>query len=333
VVESLPGLGVGAADVRDAIASELGTPVVAPRDPSAPETADVLVVALERGEIRMSLHARATGVVARTIPAPADRAGRLRAIAWLAGNLARDQVSPLMASMAGEAPQPATPSVSAVPPPTNVPATDSPRPATEPPPQIPTPSVPSTGSTAATVTVGSSDARPSPDARWAITILGGPSAAFMFSTTPEATGTLYESYQVTAQRRATPDGWILGAALDVGPSGPTPHLLGVAGFVGSDWRRRRWFLEATAGLGLEAARIVVTDMTLSYTNSSSTGPSSTTTRSAEVQPVLYLRTTGAAGVSVSRTFDVIAQLTVHVGTAWQLSDYLAATVGVRFRLP
>ena len=51
----------------------------------------------------MSLRAGATPVVSRTIAAPADRPGRLRSIAWLAGNLVRDQVGPIVAIRRGAA--------------------------------------------------------------------------------------------------------------------------------------------------------------------------------------------------------------------------------------
>ena len=104
VVETAPGAAVDAVEVRHAIAEELGTTVRAPRDPAAPDTRDVLIVAVDRAEIQMSLRAGAAGAVSRAVPAPGDRKARLQSIGWLAGNLARDQVGPIVALMPTPAP-------------------------------------------------------------------------------------------------------------------------------------------------------------------------------------------------------------------------------------
>jgi hypothetical protein len=97
VVETGRGGGVEPAEVRQAIATELRTSVRAPRDPAADETSDLMIVAVDRAEIRMSLRPRAAGVVSRVVLAPGDRKARLQSIGWLAGNLARDQVSGIVA--------------------------------------------------------------------------------------------------------------------------------------------------------------------------------------------------------------------------------------------
>lgn len=52
VVESPAGSDVGPRDVREAIAAELGTPVLGPGDAASDETADVLVVALGPSAVR-----------------------------------------------------------------------------------------------------------------------------------------------------------------------------------------------------------------------------------------------------------------------------------------
>ena len=100
VVETQPGLGVDAADVRRRIAGELRQRVVSPSDPAAPRASQVLIVSLDEHDIRISMRTGASARVSRTIPDVAERAARLRAVAWLAGNLARDQVGPLLPSLA-----------------------------------------------------------------------------------------------------------------------------------------------------------------------------------------------------------------------------------------
>src|SRR5262245_13333095 len=97
-VEVAPGVGVAAADVRRAVGTELGTAVIAARESSADGATDVLLVALDPREIRMSLRAGSAPIVSRAIAAPADRTERLRSIGWLAGNLVRDQVGPIVAT-------------------------------------------------------------------------------------------------------------------------------------------------------------------------------------------------------------------------------------------
>ena len=104
VVETAPGAVVDAVEVRQAITGELGKAVRAPRDPAAPDTPDLLIVAVDRAEIRMSLRAGAGGVVSRTVPAPSDRKARLQSIGWLVGNLARDQVGAIVAPVPAPAP-------------------------------------------------------------------------------------------------------------------------------------------------------------------------------------------------------------------------------------
>ena len=100
VVESTPGAGIDAREVRQTVGAELGIPVVAPEDATAAGASNVLIVSIDKSDIRMSLRGSAAGLVGRTIPAPVDRPTRLREIGWLAGNLARDQVSGIVAAPA-----------------------------------------------------------------------------------------------------------------------------------------------------------------------------------------------------------------------------------------
>ena len=134
VVETAPGAAVDAVEVRQAITGELGTPVIAPRDPTAPDTSDLLIVTVDRTEIRMWLRAGAAGIVSRAVPAAGDWKARLQSIGWLAGNLARDQVGAVVAGLPARAPvsvasaEAATAPRAEVPPPVTAPA---PLPATD----------------------------------------------------------------------------------------------------------------------------------------------------------------------------------------------------------
>ncbi len=123
VVEAPPALEADAAEIRRAIGAELRCQTVAPMKTTADAPERALIVAIDAERIAMSLRSGDGPPVTRVIPAPAERAARLRAIAWLAGNLARDQVSPILAE------SPPEPSPLATVPP--LPATSAP---TEPPP-------------------------------------------------------------------------------------------------------------------------------------------------------------------------------------------------------
>jgi len=325
VVESPPGLGVDAAAVRQRVASELDRPVVSPRDPSAAAATDILVVALDGGQVQLSLREGSVTRVARAIPDLADRSARLRAIAWLAGNLARDQVSaivPLLpathaAALAGDRPVPAP-----------GPEPERRDAVTEPP---PLPPVPLPAAPAASVFKREEAAEAAPDRRWLVTVTGGRTATRVcFSATECAVPIMvYESsYALELQRQPTTGGLSIGGALD---AGPVQHLLGALGFVGSRWQRRRWYLEATLGAGILAARIQA--LTTTVSNSTVTGTASETTLTTQVQPALYVRAVGSLGVPISDDLDLVARLGIHLTSNGRNTDFLSATAGVRLKLP
>ena len=131
VVEAPPALDADAAEIRRAIGTELRWETIAPMKTAAVPTGRALIVALDHERIAMSLRTNDGFPIGRVIPAPAERAARLRAIAWLAGNLARDQVTPIVAAAPID-----VPSLATIPP--TAPAT----PATEPPPLAVVPPVP-----------------------------------------------------------------------------------------------------------------------------------------------------------------------------------------------
>lgn len=91
VVEAPAHAGVDAPTIRRQVSEELGRPVLAPHDPRADTTADLLVVAIEGDRLRMSLRRGADHVLTRQVGLPSERTKRLQTAAWLAGNLARDQ--------------------------------------------------------------------------------------------------------------------------------------------------------------------------------------------------------------------------------------------------
>jgi hypothetical protein len=321
VVESAPGVAVDAREVRQTIGTELGIPVVAPTDAAAAGASNVLIVSVDRSDIRMSLRGSAAGLVARTIPLPPDRPARLREIGWLAGNLARDQVSGIVAAPAERAAAPRELLVAAA----DV-AT-----ATEPPPVTAPASEP---------TVAAS-ARPFEPAaatgpRWAITGAGGPTATFFLwgadNRADAATVLRGSTYELEAQRQASPGSLIFGAALEVGTDPGGGQRFGLAGLVGSSWQPRHWFLETTGGVGLGLAPMP--QATRTVTNSSLSGSSSETTVSTKPQPVLYLRGVGTVGFPISSSLDLVARVGVHLASSGGFAtDFLSGTAGLRFRIP
>jgi hypothetical protein len=326
VVETGPGVAVDPAEVRQAIAAELRTLVRAPRDAAAEDTSDLLIVAVDRAEIRMSLRAHTASVVARVVAAPGDRKARLQSIGWLAGNLARDQVSPMVvaplpAPLAVAAASVDTPPAPEVPPP-------APPPATEPPPlaaSAPREHAPAPGGVVA--------AQPTlvaaPDPTWSLTIGGGPTA--FWTTGPEynqptwpGVGIWYLELQRTLPARTL----ILGAALEIGPDmadRASKSFIGVAALVGADHRFGRTFIEATGGLGLE---IYQGDVPVSMT-----AGNEAVSQDVPVSTVgLYLRAQATAGVSLSRHFDLLASAGGHQGNAWARRDHFVTTsLGLRVR--
>ncbi len=327
VVETRPGAAVDPAEVRQAIAAELRTPVRAPRDAAAEDTSDLLIVAVDRAEIRMSLRAHTASVVSRVVAAPGDRKARLQSIGWLAGNLARDQVSPIVV-----APVPAPLAVAAAsvdtPPAAPEAPPPAPPPATEPPPlpeRAPRDLAPAPGGVVA--------AQPGPAAAshptWSLTIGGGPTA--FWAGGPEYNLPTWPGvgiWYLELQRQVPARSLILGAALEVGPDmadSSAKSLIGAAALVGAGHRFGRTFIEATGGLGLEVYQGSV--------------PVSMTTGNETVSlgiPVsrfaLYLRAQATAGVSLARHFDLLASTGGHLGSAGSRWDHFVTTsLGLRVR--
>jgi len=336
VVEVGPGLGVGASDVRQAVAAELGKSVVGTREANADGATDVLLVILDPGQIRMSLRAGAAPTISRAIAVPPDRNGRLRSIGWLAGNLVRDQVGPIVATRDAAA-APAVEALAATEPPA-LPTPPPPPPAASPPPQAPGGAPPPLPAAPAAV----ASSRPAvetaaiPHAVWSITASGGPVASAIRAggwVPGTTTVTTSSAFHLDVQRQRSPESMLFGLALTFGPSAPR-HYVGAAAFAGEAWRGRSWFAEATVGLGVEALDGYAT-IGSSTGTADSQGTTTTLTESkVPVGPVpgLYVLASGTVGYSVSRFFDLVAQLGLHASSEGD-GSYLGATAGVRLRLP
>jgi hypothetical protein len=330
IVESAPGVGIEAAAVRRSIEKELSRKVVAPFDPAAGQATQVLLVALDGRRITISLHSADAGSPERSIAAPREATADLRAISWLAGNLARDQVGPIIASPA----LPATATTAAA----NGTATAAnPAPPAAPPatpPPLPVPDMSSQAYPAnelesvranASVTAGGGASL------WTISASGGPALAVTGSADQGIYGT---AYSIALQRESVVDGLIGGATIDVGPSGAghgLEHYLGVAAIGGSRWIRRRWYFEATAGIGLEIVQALVVTSTL--TDSSLEGPVKTTSVTEGARPAFYARAVATVAIPLRGAFDLTASLAAHVTSTGTDFDFLTPSIGLRLRIP
>ncbi len=176
VVEAPPALDADAAEIRRAIGTELRSETIAPMKTSAAPSGRALIVALDRERIAISLRTNDGAPVGRVIPAPAEHAARLRAIAWLAGNLARDQVTPIVAEAPLDMPSLAT-----------IPPVNATTPATEPPPLAEvTPGNVPPGPISDVTTISTPAAAPRISAAhfWTIGAADGPTTNFLFCDPP-----------------------------------------------------------------------------------------------------------------------------------------------------
>ena len=164
VVDASPQVSADAAEIRRAIGAELGLMAVS-STAAASETADrAIIVGVDRKRIAVALRARYAPPVVRWIPSPAEYTARVRAIAWLAGNLVRDQVSGIVA-VPTETASPLA-SMPALDPPTPAPTSPEPvqpRPPTEPP-----------ALQAAAIVSAALPAPPPASPRWFLAIEAGP---------------------------------------------------------------------------------------------------------------------------------------------------------------
>ncbi|HEX4404623.1 MAG TPA: hypothetical protein VH560_07335, partial [Polyangia bacterium] len=302
--EIAPGVGLDGEDVRRAIADELHRRVVAPALAPTVDAEEVLVVAVSPARIVVSFHARSDERAARAIATPPDRAARLRAVAWLAGNLARDQVSPLvMAAATATASPPAVASPMAVAPPTDVGAV-------EPPATAGSPSAVTAPRRSDGLALRATRAERSADPTWTVTVAGGPSIDYAVLRHPSGNvpggDFIQSSWQLEVQRRRL-EGWLLGGALDYGPS--EAHGFGLAVTGGMEQRWRGFYVEESLGVGFESA--IIRSQTTQTTNSSISGVSSETTTASSLETAPYARLFVTAAHPVWNAWDLVARAGVH----------------------
>jgi hypothetical protein len=339
VVEAPPALDADAAEIRRAIGVELRAPTIAPMKTTDEPTGRALIVALDHERIAMSLRTNDAAPVARVIPAPAEHAARLRAIAWLAGNLARDQVSSLLTEMPFEMPSLAT-----------LPPTPAAPRATEPPQVLvasQTVEPPPLADSTTTISMSAPNARPAGPRRWSILVTDGPTTNFPICPGIEkgsGAGLAFcapfleygTAWRLEVQHRSESNGFFTGAALSgtasAGSGSFAPQLIGGTAFLGSSHHVGRWTFELTGGVGLELARVSNTVLTSMY--SSTNGFTSTqTTSSNNATPGLFADGTAALTHPVSDSLDVVLRLGAHLTTVTYGNWFLSTTIGLRYNLP
>jgi hypothetical protein len=340
VVEAPPALDADPAEIRRAIAAELGCETVAPTKTSTDPPQRALIVALDRERITMSLRPGEAAPVSRSIPTPPERAARLRAIVWLAGNLARDQVSPIVADgAAGPWPLATIPALAS-------PAETGeaqPPPATRLPTEPPSLGETATGETPA-IARRFEPTPASPARHWSIGVADGPTTNFPVCSTDFAlfNGSRHPlcppflangtAWRLELQHRPSAGGHFWGAAAE-GTAGSefSPQLIGASAFVGAAKRLGRWTLESTAGAGLELSDIsggtVVT-----ATHSSTNGFVSSIVTDHSLRPALSIDGALAAAHPLWSSLDAVVRVGVHLSTADLSAWYLASSLGLRYSI-
>jgi hypothetical protein len=289
---------------------------------------NALLVAIDRARIVVTLRGHGDREVTRSIDAPADRAARLRMIAWLAGNLARDQLATLKLPEAKtEAPPPDPPAAApsaaveaaaaeeappAPPPePTEPPPVDQPAAASGPPaPRAPEP-VPSVTPAAL------------PD--WTFSVMGGLAvtgrAPWQSNELPSNREGVWWSGAAVLEAHRHFGATFLGVAADYGPR--PFHQIGGALVVGKQWKMAPVQLEASGGAGVEL--FIERDFYpfLEWTQYSD-----------ETHVRAYGRGAFAATYPLAPQIDAVAQLVGH-GTVTDLRNALSGllALGVRLTLP
>ncbi|HEY2900277.1 MAG TPA: hypothetical protein VGL59_06865 [Polyangia bacterium] len=319
-VEAEPGFDLDAQEIRKAISAELGRKIVSPAATASTDAPDVLLVALSRARLVISFRGHADEQTVRSIPMPADHAARLRAVAWMAGNLARDQIAPLILATAGARADHASPSPATAPIENQAPAGAVTQPAPWSAPTLPTAS---TGAEAETLRRQPAAERSPESPWWTVTAAAGLAAPY--SPNGFAAGyTDLKTWQIELQNHR-PDRWLWGGAVDFGP---LPHHLGYALTAGQAQRWRSFSFDETAGLGLESTLGQATTVT----SNSMTGVTSETRQELGWSP--YARLFVTAAHPLWRSWDVVLRLGAHFNLEGTLDNaFLAGTVGLSMRLP
>jgi hypothetical protein len=325
VVEAPPELSVDASEVRRAIGTELHDATVAP-DKLVSETSDrALVVSVDRERITMSLRDSLTGPVTRAIPAPGEREARVHAIAWLAGNLVRDQVTGIVAETVAPAPAPAsTPVVAAGPP---VPAPAAAPLATEPPPYQPPPAL-----------VLATAAEPPPP-RWFVSLEAGPVLG-VYNLVAPGDGTRNSPYNPAPQlatlwrlelRRFSSDHrFLLGVSAEGTTGYYSPEAFGAAGFGGWSRHKGSWQMEATLGLGLDFGPRQDAAVTTSIQSSTQGLETSRTVVSGGLAGGVYGVAAAAISHPVGESTNLFLRLGAHLSAVETDDLFIWAALGVSY---
>jgi hypothetical protein len=343
VVEAPPALYADAAEIRRAIGTELHSKTLAPTKTPGEASDRALIIALDRDRIVMSLRGSDGTLVARVIPAPTDPAARLRAIAWLAGNLVRDQVGPIVAEAPPTPPSPSTiPALTATPEPTEPPPGPiAPAPAPTAPVPAPPPATPATpltpaplrrgGEVGETISIHLDERKPTSSTLWSISGAIGPVIADLQQPNggiwPPSLGMMPSTaWQIEVQRRKQHGRLVVGGALEGTynheGNGTGPQLIGSNGFVGARWRYRYCSLETSVGAGIEAARIYQPEVIGTSAN--------VTIDSYRID--LYAQGTLGAAVPLGGSLEGLLRLGIHITSSHDENWFAASTIGLRYTL-
>ena len=339
VVEAPPALDADAAEIRRAIGTELRAETIAPMKRSAEPPGRALIVAFDRDRIAMSLRTNDATPIVREIPAPTDRAARLRAIAWLAGNLARDQVTPILAEVENP---PSVPTATVPLPPSASPGTDAAAAAPESSIEPPRFEVP------AAMVTAHVDPERAHQSSWTIGAATGPAISTyglghalrqsIFGSW-NLGNSLYDVFndygtiwRVEARHRAADSKLFTGFALEgsTGEGFAQDEIFGGMAFAGSALHLGRWNLEGSLGLGIDLGERT---QTVGAINTFMSGSEVTTVvQDTSLRPSLF----AAGGLAVSHpvfeSVDLFLALDAHVSTTDEYDGYLASMIGLRYRL-
>ncbi|HVT07781.1 MAG TPA: hypothetical protein VHO67_09990 [Polyangia bacterium] len=345
VVEAPPGLELDPGQVRRAIGTELHQAAVAPTRALDDDPGRVLIVAVERERITMSLRESQASAVTRAVASPSDPASRLRVIAWLAGNLARDQVGGLIASPANPPEVPVPTETSPAP---SLPATETPAP---PVPVMPALTPAPFTTPAETVTAHAEVKRTSP-AIWTIGVAAGP--AFSTYTTgrvlhsiagegnfTNAAPDIYRNrgtlWRVEARHQAAGSRMFSALGLE-GAAGGDPfqiaaainEVVGAKAVIG--WVRQfgRWSVDYNLGAGIDLTE----QRQVSYTINPALPASMEVTTNYEsvLRPGLFAAAGAAVTHPLSDVLDAVLTFDVHQSLLDWHDGFYGLTLGLRYRL-
>lgn len=338
VVEASPELSVDAGQVRRAIGTELRDATVAPSRLVSDSSERALIVSVDRERITMSLRATDAAPVTRAIPAPADAGARLHAIAWLAGNLARDQVTGIVTdttppasalgsmvaleSAPASAPAASTAAVVETQPPAYQPAA------------------------MATLATHAESTASSPATRWSVGIEAGAVLSVLDLVSPGsgrgawASGRVGGGYPVATLWRlemrhfSTDRRFLLGLAAEGATGEVDPERFGAGGFCGWNRQRGKWATEATLGLGLDFGPRVSLPETVSMATESTTNgfTSSTTVTRGGWGGSVYGMGAVAASYPIGDAASVFLRVGAHLSAVELPNVFVWTALGVNYGL-